>query len=250
MRQPTRFVFALIIAVFLAHPAAGQDLENVMDALQQSANSRTVSVSGEGEVQAEPDQATVRFGVVTEAETAEDAREQNAEASSQAMNAVRNLDVPERKIRMETLRLQPVYERDHDRDERELVGYEARRSVVVELNDLETLPALVAEVVQQGANRLEDIQYGLQDRTKARNEALRKAVRNARDKAQIMTETLDAELGKVMEIQEQSFEMPRPQVRMDAVAMSKADDAAPEPDAYAAGELDVRAAVQVTFALE
>ena len=50
---------------------------------------RTISVSGEGIVRAEPDQATVRFGIVSRAEDPEEARRLNAAAAREAMNAVR-----------------------------------------------------------------------------------------------------------------------------------------------------------------
>jgi len=211
---------------------------------------RTVSVTGESSVSVAPDQATVRFGIVSRAETAEAARRRNAEAAKNAMNAVRALDVPDEKMRMESLRLQPRREYNPETREHEDKGYEATRQVVVELSDLEQLPRLVTEVVQQGANRVDGISYGLSDRSSVRNEALQKAARNAREKADLLAVTLEATLGPVQQIQEQSFgfDQPTPRVEM-RLAKSARDDAAPEPDAYAAGEIEVSATVQVTFAL-
>jgi uncharacterized protein YggE len=232
---------ALALAGLLALPSHAQDA---------SSSERTVRVSGEATVKAVPDQATVRFGIVSEAETAEAARAQNAEAARRAMNAVRELDVPEEKMRMESLRLQPRYEYDPQTDRRKEDGYEATRQVVVELTDLEQLPTLVARVVQQGANRLEGINYELSDRSSIRNEALRTAASNARDKARLLVGALDASLGPVRQISEESFgfDEPQPRVRM-AFAKSAEANAEPEPDAYAAGEIEVTARVQVVFEL-
>ena len=212
--------------------------------------SRTISVSGEGTARATPDEATVRFGIVTEAETAEAAREQNAEASKNALNAAREL-VPEENVRLETLRLHPRYEYDRDNDERRLVGYEAERTAVVEVNDLEVLPTLVARLVERGANRLEGIQYGLADRAPVRREALREAAQEARSKAQVLAQSLGVEAGAVQQISEQNYSFPQPHVRMEVMA-ARADGAqsAPEPQAYAPGEIEVTANVQVTFALQ
>ena len=216
----------------------------------QEEGPRTVRVSGEATMTAAPDQATIRFGIVSRAETAEQARTQNATSARNAMNAVRDLDVPEEKMRMETLRLQPRREYNPQTKEYEEKGYEATRQVVVELADLEQLPRLVARVVQRGANRLEGIEYELSDRTALRNEALRNAATNAKDKAQLLTESLDATLGPVRQITEEDFgyEEPQPRVQM-AFAKSADTEAAPEPDAYAAGEITVRARVQVVFDL-
>lgn len=220
-------------------------------AVAQDDRQRSVSVSGEGKVMASPDMATVRFGVVTRAKNAEEARRQNAEASREAMNAARELGIEDRKIRMETLRLQPYHERDPETRERREAGFEATRIVSVEINDLELLPTLVTDVVQRGANRLHGVDYDLQDRSEIRNEALQKAVLMARSKAELIASTLDVSLGPVLNVQEQSFDFVRPQPRFEMRAAGMMlDEAAPEPDAFAAGEIEVQANVQVSFMLQ
>lgn len=211
---------------------------------------RTVSVSGEGVVNVEPDMAIVHFGVVSIADDPEEARRQNADASSRAMNAVRELGIEDRHLRMESLRLQP--HREWVDDQRRYVesGYEAIRQIVVEVHDLEQLPILVSTVVQQGANRLERVTYDIENRDQARNRALREAVNNAQEKASLVATTLGEELGPVHSITEQSFDFPRPMVEMRMDAAETAASAAPDPDAYAAGELEVRVNVQASFVLE
>ena len=239
----SRFRLVLLCSglLLLAGPVQAQNTE---------APQRTVRVSGEGTVNASPDQATVRFGIVTRADDPEAARAQNAEAAKGALNAVRELGVPESDLRMETLRLAPRREYNRETRTHEEKGYEATRQVVVEVDSLELLPRLVAQVVQRGANRLEGIDYDLSDRSATRNEALRQAATNARDKARLLAETLDARLGSVREIHEQnfSFGQPSPRVRMEFAQATQAD-AQGGPDAYAAGEIEVSAQVQVVFEL-
>lgn len=241
MNHFLRVVPLVVVSLLLAFPVCGQEA---------SETARTVRVSGTATVTASPDQATVRFGVVSRAETAEAARAENAEAAKTAMNAVRTLEIPETKMRMETLQLQPRREYNPQTKRQEEKGYEARRNVVVELSDLEKLPTLVTRVVQSGANRLAGIQYGLSDRSSIRNEALQTAAMNAREKARLLVESLDASLGPVREIMETNlgFDEPRPLARAQFAKSAEAD-AAPEPEAYAAGEIDVSAEVQVVFEL-
>lgn len=235
-----RFGFTLLLsALTLVSMAHAQDTADTP---------RTISVSGEGTVSVEPDQATVRFGVVTQDDDAEVAREENAEVASRAMNTIRDLGIAERKIRMETLRLQPRREYNRETRSYDERGYEAVRQVVVEVDDLELLPTLVARIVQQGANRLDGISYGVADREAVRSEALAEAAQQAQAKAQLLAQTLGAQVGPPRQISEQSFDFPRPSFRVEAAAMAKSD-AAPEPDAYAAGEIEVTASVQVTFDL-
>ncbi len=234
----------LIVGLFML---AGVLPARAQDAMHHAMR-RTVTVTGEGVAHAAPDQAVVQFGVVTVADTPEAAREQNAEAASSAMNAVRELGIPEENIQLQTLRLQPQY--DYDDGRRELIGYEAVREVVVTVDDLEQVPVLVAQIVEEGANRIESVRYTLDDRDAVRDEALREAVLNARAKAALLAETLDAGLGQVLRISEEGYDAPRPVLRMEAMAVAQTSDAAPAPDAFAPGQIEVRAAVQVVFELE
>ena len=177
--------------------------------------------------------------------------QRDVEAAKAALNAVRALGVEARNIRLDMLRLQP--NRVYDDDLRRYVekGFEATRQVVVEVHDLEKLPTLIAEIVQQGANRVNQVSYELKDRDRVRNDALREAVTNAREKAQLIIETLGENLGEVVQVDEQSFDFPRPVVRMEAMEMrASKTQAAPEPEAYAAGEIEVRASVHAVFALQ
>lgn len=212
-------------------------------------DTRTVTVSGEGTVDVEPDEATVQFAVVTRAETAEEARRQNAEAAESAMNAVRALGIADRKIQLLTLRLDEEW--DYQNNQRIRKGYIARRDVKVTIEDLDLVPRLVAEVVQQGANELNGIQYGLQNREAVEDEALREAVNRAKAKAQLLADALDARLGRVVRIAEGNVSVPQPPPIMYAraeMAMDQMQES--NPGAYAAGEITVRATVTVAFELE
>jgi uncharacterized protein YggE len=237
----------LFIAAVLCIPLVGPSPVQA-----QAPDARTVTVSGEGEIDRAPDRAVVRFGIVTEAEEAEEARTQNATAAREAMNAVRGLGIAEERIRLASIRLQPRREYDPETETRKQMGYEATRQVIVEVDSLDRLPALVTRAVQAGANRLDGVDYELRDRAAARNEALRQAAQNAQDKARLLAETLSASLGPARTIQEQSFSFDRPTLRTETTYQAKrtsADAAAPEPDAYAAGQITVSAQVQVVFGL-
>jgi uncharacterized protein len=227
----------LSLILLMSAPAAAQQAE------------RTISVSGEGIVRVAPDRATVRFGIVTRAQDPESARRQNEQASRQAMNAVRALGVEERQIRLETLRLVPAREYDPQTRQWREVGFEVVRELSVELDDIDRLPEVVATVVQQGANRLSSVGYDIRDRTRARNAALTEAVANAREKAALLAGAAGAQLGPVLTIAEEAFDFPRPMFRaeMADVAMQQTPV---EPEAYAPGEIEVRARLQVVFRLQ
>ncbi|MDQ7040443.1 MAG: SIMPL domain-containing protein [Rhodothermus sp.] len=208
----------------------------------------TITVNGEGIVRVQPDRAVLRFAVVTRDQDPERARQRNAEAARRALNAVRMLGIEERHLHLETLTLHPVREYNPDRRQWEEKGYEVRRALRVELTNLDRLPQVVALVVQQGANRLQGIQYEVSDREAVRLAALQAAVRNAREKARQMLAVLNREVGDPIRITEQALDFPRP-VWQASVAALRTAEAASEPEAYAAGEIEVRARVEITFAI-
>lgn len=239
MKTRVSIASAILASLLYIQPASAQDMPP------------TVSVNGEGIVRVDPDQAVVRFGVTTSHENPEEARRLNAAASREAMNAVRDLGVEEHNLRVEGLRLQPKQRYNSTTRQYEQIGFEAVRDVRVTLEDLDLLPVVVARVVQEGANRLNGIEYELADREAIRHEALQLAAENARVKARLLAETLGARLGTVRTIRENGVQFPIQQYRMQEadVAMRAAADAAPEPDAYASGQIEVHATVGVVFNL-
>ncbi|MGM0704791.1 MAG: SIMPL domain-containing protein [Bacteroidota bacterium] len=236
------FFLAFLLPLLAGQPAVAQD---------STSNARTIQVEGEATVQATPDQATVRFGVVTRADAPEAAREENGETSSAAMEAARAADVPEDQIQMDQLQLRPRRVYDEERRRTVEQGFEAIRTVRVTLNEVDRVPVLVAAVIEAGANRVQSVEYGLQDRTEVRNQALEEAAQNAREKAERLAAALDVQIGAVRSIQEQHFSFPRvSQVdRARATMMNEAAEDA-NPEAYAPGTIDVEARVAVVFDLD
>ncbi|WP_022834826.1 SIMPL domain-containing protein [Salisaeta longa] len=220
-----------------------------MPAAAQERAPRQVTVSGEATVTVPPDQAQVRFGISTTAATPQAARTTNAEASAQALNAVRALDIPEDQIQTTTLRLQPNRVYDEDTRTHKTKGFTAERYVTVTVRALDRLPTLLARVVDAGANRVEGITYEVQDRDAPRNEALQQAAAQARAKADLLARTLGAALGPVQQISEENLSFPQPRMAYDAALMKQTTASGGTPDAFAAGEIEVTARVQVAFAL-
>ena len=233
-------ILITLVAAFQAVPTAtGQTTQ------------RTVTVSGKAVVHVPPDQVSVRFGIVTVDLDPEVARTDNARVSAATMNAVRDMGIEERMIQVDALRIQPF--REYDPQTRRNIdrGFQAVRDVSVQLNDLEILPTLIAEIVNRGANRIHGIAYELQDADAAEHEALRKALENAKTKAAIMVETLGARLGVVLQVSEQGIMAPQPQLLQFDRAVANKSPALEDinPDAYASGEIDVSAHVTVVFAI-
>lgn len=243
MRNVKRVIPALVLVGLLSRAVPDTNAQVVQERYS------TIRVIGEATASAAPDKATLRFGIVTLHEDPEEARRLNAEASRRAMNVVRTLIDDERRLRLESLRLQPA--REYDPEGRRYVdlGFEAVRDVVVDVRDLEVLPTLVARIVQEGANRLHGVSYELQDQDEVQHVALERAIDNARAKAEIMASALGVVVGRVLTVAEQDGGRPIPLMRDTMMEYAAARAAEPEPEAYAPGDIEVRKTVEVVFAI-
>lgn len=237
MRKFAAAVLVLVVAALFALPADAQE-----------APPRSVTVSAMDTVRVSPDRAIVRFAIVTRAQDPEAVRQANEEASSRVLNAVRGLDIPDRQIQVRTLRLEEEVEYRQGRRVR--IGFIARRDVEVIIDQMDRLPAVVARVVQEGATEFGGIGYDIRDRRAQENEALRRAALRAREKADVLASTLGTSVRAVHSIVESGVAMPRPPYADMAMrAMAEMDQGA-TPEAFAAGEIEVRATISVVFELE
>nr|WP_298058149.1 SIMPL domain-containing protein [uncultured Halomonas sp.] len=124
------------------------------------------------------------------------------------------------------------------------------RPITVELTDLERLSEVLDALIAAGVNALDGVQFDLQDRDAATDEALVKALEKAQHKANLMADTLGAELGHVQRIEETQTAIFQPRM----MAMRAESDAAGAGQASAASEyrpgtLRIDAGVSVEWVL-
>jgi uncharacterized protein YggE len=136
-----------------------------------TAQERTITVTGQGEVSVEPDMATVIIGVQAEAEIAGDALD-IASASPAAILATLDIEgIASEDISSGAIRLNPRYLQSVLSSGTQITGYQAVNSVEVKVTDSDRLGGLLAAVVGDGANRLNGAQFGLTDPSEATDEA-------------------------------------------------------------------------------
>lgn len=199
-----------------------------------------ITVSGDGEARVDPDVATVRLGVQAQSKTAQDAQSQVNASMQKIMAGVLKTGVDKKDIQTGTLSLQPVYSGlAPNQTEQKLVGYRATNMLIVRVMDVTKTGAVVDASISGGANNIDDLSFGLQDETAARQEAIKRAVRSARAKAEAMAEALGVKLGKVYEASEAGVSV----MPMSFGRTAMAADAAP----IAPGQVGVSANITLKF---
>ena len=203
-------------------------------------------VSGNAQILAAPDEATVRLGVVRQASAAQPAQDQANAVSQQILNAIGKAGVLAQQIQTSRLVLSPVYapRGPEARDAPRIVGYSASNVVTVRLEDLSLIGPVIDAGLKAGANQLEGVQFGLRNDLPSREQALRQAVNEARSKAQIMADALGVKLIDVLEVLEGGISVAPLNGTIGRLTVA-AMDAVPTP--VSAGQLEVHANVTIRY---
>ena len=214
---------------------------------QQAEPPHRIGVSGQGEVRAEPDRATVTLGVESRKPKLEDARAAVAKTVDAVLKLTRELKIDPKQVRSTRINVQPEYNWGaNNANERTLIGYFVSRQVEVELHDLEKLGQLLERATDLGVNQMGDPRLDSSKRQDLVREALAKAVVDARQNAEVIAKAAGARLGNARTINANTefSQPPVPMVR--AVAMeAKAAGGAP----YQSGEMTFNATVNVQYDL-
>lgn len=203
----------------------------------------TISVSGEGIVEATPDRATISVGVVTRDKNPSSVQAANARAATSVINSIVALGIERKNISTGNYNFNPTYRHDNGRSE--IDGYEATNSVTIIVDDLNLVGKIIDAALRHGANQVDSLNFGLRDKNSYQDEALRLAVIDARRKAEAVASALGKSIVGVYSVSINSSHINAPQNYKMARAMS--EDAATFDTPIESGTLQCTANVHVEF---
>lgn len=204
---------------------------------------RIISVTGQGQVSAEPDMATVRVGVTHEDREAKAAMDRVAENARQVMAQLEAAGIAPRDMQTGSLSLNPVWSnRSSSSQPARITGFVAAISVTVRVRELPKLGEVLDAVISDGANQLGGIQFGFQDPNPMMEEARRKAVADGQAKAAVLADAAGVVLGPLQSLSEHGGGG-RPQPVM--MEMAARDASIP----IAAGEASLSASVSMVYTI-
>jgi uncharacterized protein YggE len=203
----------------------------------------SITVVGSGTVSARPDMAQIHVGVVTEAPTAAKALEDNNGAMTKLFSTLDARGIAKKDVQTSSFSVAPQYKRGAHGEQLEIAGYRVSNEVAVKVRKLDSLGPVLDEVVRQGANRVQGISFSVAEPTPLFDAARRKAMADARRKAELYAKEAGVDLGRVLLIQEETPHLPRPLAR----GFAGAGVAAAVP--IAEGEQEFGARITVTYAI-
>lgn len=240
--QRTASAAALSLLIAFGSPALSAHAQT--PAIAGLSDGTLLSVSATGEASRAPDVATASAGVVTQAADANAAMRANAEQMTRVIAAIRTAGVAERDIQTSGISIHPTY-RHVENEEPRISGYSASNSVNLKVRDIATLGEVLDALVASGANNVNGPSFGIDQPDAVYDEARRKALDQARGRADMYAEALGLRVRRIVSISEGGrLESPRPMYAMRAMAM---DAEASTP--VAAGENTLVANLEIVFEL-
>lgn len=194
-----------------------------------------ITVTGNGTVDATPDQASFNFGVTTNGATAGEALSRNSAEASRIIDALKSAGIDSSQIQTTQVSLWPQTSRNGNT----IVGYQASNSVSVTAA-LGRSGALVDAAVGAGANNVDGPNLDTADKSSLYGDALKKAVADAQVKAQAIAEGAGLTLGNLVKVREGG----NPTPVMPYATAARAEAGPP----IEAGTQQIQASVTVTYA--
>jgi hypothetical protein len=205
----------------------------------------SIRASGEATITAQPDQAQVSIGVVTQAATAEQASTQNAATTTRVLDAVKRIVQSKGELKTTEYSVTPTYKYANNTSPT-ITGYEANNTVLVTIDDLSLVGKVLDTASNTGSNRINGVQFMLRDDSPVRARALAEAASKARANGEAIASALHLHVIGVTQAEASENApvrpIPAPMVRMNAMAVATPIESN--------SAVNVHASVTVTLAVQ
>lgn len=145
-----------------------------------------ITVSGTGETQVSADTAVISLGVSARDQDVLKAQQKVNETIAAIRKALTEKGVKEENINTEYINIYAMY--DYSSDQEQIAAYNASSTLAIRVTDMDSTGTLIDVAFEAGANTLNGISFSASDTEEARAASLKKAVADARAKAEILAE--------------------------------------------------------------
>lgn len=237
--------FALCLAALAKTAVAQEAVPPTFEPLGEA----TITITGRGTLNAEPDIAVVSAGAVTEGRTARAALDANTKIMADTFAALRAMGVAERDMQTSRLTVEPRYTHfDSSNGERRpprIDGYSVSNQLQVRVRDLTIIGEVLDALISAGVNQMGGLSFAVDEPQAMYMQAREAAVEDALAQAQLLTRAAGVSLGRVISISQNQAQQRRPQPQMARMMAMDSAEAVP----VATGEQELAASVTITWAI-
>ena len=206
-------------------------------------SSRTITVTGRGVAEAEPDKASVVVSVVTQEWVAKTAADRNSEIMTRVRDALVASGVNANDI---TTTNYSIYRQESWDGGRQSIGrYRVRNEMKIVVHNTALVSDVIDTAISAGANELTSLTFTVADDTALIREARTLAVRQAQETAALLAGASGCKIGEVITITEESGGGVIGMMNYAPAAMSTR---AATP--ISSGKIEVSSTVTITYALQ
>ena len=181
-----------------------------------AAESASISVQGVGAIEVTPNAYSVTLVVEEQGNTVGKLNTQLDSDLRAIVTFLLEQGIEQKHIQSMQVRLQPRYINTPQGRQQE--GFTLSRDITVTSTDLETYDKVLDGVLKRGVDRIQQFNFISVGEGDAYQKALIAAVKNAKQRAQLLAKELEVEVGEVVAISESGGNMPIPVMRAEAFA--------------------------------
>ena len=208
-----------------------------------------ITVSGSGETQVSADTAVISLGVSARDGDVLKAQQKVNEAIAAIRKALTELGIKEEHINTDYMNIYAMY--DYTGEQEQITAYNANSTLAIQVTDMDSVGMLIDTAFGAGANTLNGISFSASETEEARAESLRKAVAEAREKAEILAEAAGLKITGIERMDEGGvFSYENSVGNFSAKGMAMEEMAADAGTVVQAAKLIVNATVSLTFIAE
>ncbi|MFL9843731.1 SIMPL domain-containing protein [Flavobacterium rhizosphaerae] len=209
--------------------------------IKQQNQQPAITVSGEGKIMVQPDQADITIGVTNTGADAAEVKKANDATIDKVIKFLKSQDLKKEDYQTQRVNLN----RNYDYNKKKY-SYVAAQTIVIHLKDLSKYESLMMGLTDAGVNNIDGVSFKSSKQEQLESEARVKAVADARKKAMDYTNALGQKVGKAITVTDNTQTYNPPMYRMAAMEMS----ADKQQETLAPGEITITANVTISFSLE
>lgn len=160
-----------------------------------------LTVTGSATVSIDADYATIELGTVTRGESAQAAQSENDKIMTEVIAALKELGIKEEDIRTSNFSVH-MEQADYGpySEARALPPYVVNNMLSVTIKDIALVSKVIDAAASKGANNVYSLVFQASKNAEATKQAITLAVKDARDRAQIMAEAAGKTLGELVDM--------------------------------------------------
>lgn len=201
-----------------------------------------IHVTGEGVVKVAPDKVTIKSQIEHEGQSATSVKSQNDEVVNKVIKYLKSEGIAEKNINTNYINLNKRYNYND-----KTYTYVANQAISITLEDISKYESIMKGLLENGLNGINGIEFESSEIEKHKAEARRKAVLNAKEKAEALAKPLGQTVGKAYKISEGSSNNYQPVY--GAMRIKGSADEASNQETMAPGEMEISIDVNVSFQL-